>query len=334
MQARVLHGDAQLHGQRREQSRLVGRQRAAARKIDGEQADQLVRHRQGHGHRCLHPGGQRQIERRLVDGEHAAGAEGPLRELEQALRDLQVGAAEPAGFGDGQALFLVAQVDGQAVHAEQRRHAVGRRLEGVAEREARDRLAEHGEEGLCALEVARQPSGPLAQAECVRSPDAEAGEALELGLARVGVGGEAQLQRGEGRPPEHDRDEVALHGHHPVVHERPCRRLLRVHLRSRAEAAQGREPRPLPDEGRERACGLRGEAADLVGRPRVLEPGGERVSGQVEWASCPRSSVGAVRGAECPHDEGRLAGREPRDALIVDVQRPARPVELEAADHP
>ena len=55
VQARVLHGDRQLCGERDEQRSLVGAQRAWLARIDGEQADGLVADYERQCQRCVDP---------------------------------------------------------------------------------------------------------------------------------------------------------------------------------------------------------------------------------------------------------------------------------------
>ena len=107
---------------------------AVARRVDGEQADDLVGERQRDGERRLDPGlgdaraVRDQVARpgRVRDREQAAAAVRPERELEQALRDRQMRPGQPAHAGRLEPAVL-AQVDGDPVGAEELDDAVERR---------------------------------------------------------------------------------------------------------------------------------------------------------------------------------------------------------------
>ena len=144
VQARVLHGDGELRRDRGDERLLVLVREAVARRVDGEQAGDLVGQRERDGERRLDPGlvdaravrGEVARPGRVRDREQAAAAVRPERELEQALRDRQMRPGQPARAGRREPAVL-AQVDRDPLGAEELDDAVERGLERVRERELR-----------------------------------------------------------------------------------------------------------------------------------------------------------------------------------------------------
>ena len=343
MQAGVLNGNAELDGESREQRRLVGRERPLARRVDGQETDQRLGDEQRDDHGRLDPRGgsslgdvdQARVEGGVLDRERVPRAEGPEGELEEALRHLQVRPGQAAGLRDREPILVVREIDREPFHVEQRGHAVDGRLECVAEREAGDRLAQDGEKRLRPLEVAGEPAGSLAQAQRVGGADPEARQLLQLELRRKPLRREPELERRERRSSERDRRQRVLQDDRARVRERAGGRLALDLSGLCAVAAERGQSLCIPERRGQCTGGLGGEPRNLVVRARLLEPGGERVPGEVEraeWSGCPVRQRG--RGAEGTHDEGRLRRRKPRDVLVAGPEPTAGAVDLDAADRP
>ena len=104
VQPRVLDRHREAGGDRREQLELAGTRLLASRRIDGEQTDHVVAHRERQRGRALDSRFRERVRdvreagllRRVADHDDAARAIRPQRELEQRLRGAEVRAGEPA----------------------------------------------------------------------------------------------------------------------------------------------------------------------------------------------------------------------------------------------
>ena len=118
---------------------------------------------------------------------------------------------EPAARGRGD-LFTVGQVDGDAIGVEQVRDALDHRLEGVRERELRDRLAEDREQRATALELEPGIVGQLRRPQHMGGADGEARELLDSVPARRSSGREPNLEHAEDRSAELERHQLCRRG--------------------------------------------------------------------------------------------------------------------------
>ena len=189
VQLRVLDGDRELAGERRQQRRLVLARRAAG--LPGYAASSpTTSPRATSGTASAEPipvsRAPPQPSRaaglaRLRDLEHRPLTRGPEREVEQPLGDACVRAGEAAARRLLElAVARAAEVDGHAVDAEQLGDALDGGLERVRDGELRRRLHDHLEQRPRALELERELPRPLAGAQRVRGADAERREPREL----------------------------------------------------------------------------------------------------------------------------------------------------------
>ena len=206
MQLRVLHRDREAGGERGQQRSFVLGQRFPSCREDGEQTDHVIVREQGHGHDRLDPslgrrvgdGRQARVGRNIGNGEQPTRPVRAERELEQPLRQARMWPGK-TDVGGGIQTAVLAEVDRQPVGVEQLGHPLDRRLERMGERELRNRLAHHGEQRACALELERDSARTGAGAERMRRAHAERRECRELWLCRLVPGCEEKLQRADGR---------------------------------------------------------------------------------------------------------------------------------------
>src|SRR5436305_13811064 len=153
VEARILDGDCQLRGERGHQRELVGRQRAPARRVQGEQTDQIFPNpkRQPDGgldprfRQLLADRSEAEICLRVVDQDRLLPPERPASELDQALGDPRVGAGQATARGLEQAIFVrLEQVEGEPLAAVQPGAPLDWGLEGAGPRQRRYRTTDGG----------------------------------------------------------------------------------------------------------------------------------------------------------------------------------------------
>ena len=248
----------------------------------------------------------------------------------------------PARGNDG--LPVLAEIDGDAVGAEELRDTLDRGVERVGERQPRDRLADHGQQRAAPLELEPGLAGALRRTEGVRGAN---GEARELGAAVI-VGRaarrEPELERAERRLAELHGDGVSLAAlaalrERPLLLDGQPRGGLQLGVRLDLTVSSFDLERPgthAPDERRFRSGGERCQAGDTPCRALVVRDGGERVAGDVQGAGAlpaRREPVVAEVGRECGQigrerrDEHRLVGERP--TATNELQHPRRRVAVE-----
>ena len=220
----------------------------------------------------------------------ALRAERTERELEQPLgdRELCIGAgallrSQPA---------RVAEIDRDAVRAEQLRDARDRGLQRVRQGKLGDGLAEHRQQRLGPLELERRGARTLTGPQGLRRPDGECAQPIEVALGRRARRPEDELEDAEWRLAERQRrNRSAPHrlDSHGLLVERP-RRPTASSASSPSVDASCSPPSvgDLPEHGRLRAGRTHSYPHDLVRPACLLEPGAERVA-------CEREAVGDTR---------------------------------------
>ena len=114
MQLRVLHRNGQLRRERRQQSSLVLRHSPAPRREHAEQTDDLILREQRNSNGSLDSrlgggvgdAGQARVRGNLPHDQHAPGAEGPERELQQPAGQLNVWTGQPDAGGRVEPIVL------------------------------------------------------------------------------------------------------------------------------------------------------------------------------------------------------------------------------------
>ena len=198
----------------------------------------------------------------------------------------------------------VAEIDRDAVRAEQLRDARDRGLQRVRQGKLGDRLAEHREQRLGPLELERRGARALAGPQGLRRPDGERAQPIEVALRRRARRREDELEDAEWRLAERERrDRPSPHrlDPHGLVLDWPRRR-IRV---ERLEPARRRQRLELPALGDvpepRRLCAgrTRSDPHDLVRPACLLERGTERVACELEPVAYTRAFP-AVPRAERP----------------------------------
>jgi hypothetical protein len=214
-----------------------------------------------------------------------AGAEG---ELEEPLRHHQLRIGElPAGRRTQ--VEPVADVHRDAVGAEQVRDAGDRRLQRVRQRELGDRLAHDLEERLRVLKLERRLPGALARTKRLRRADGKGAELLQLGWRRRDARWEDELEHTEWWLPQAERRHRSARAVRqglepdrlPFVRHEAGLRGGRGHRLRRATRHEELERTALTRGPEQRGLGSRrqsGDADDLFGAARLVEPGSERVA--------------------------------------------------------
>ena len=321
VQARVLHRDAELGGQGGEQGALAVGQWPRPRRVGSEQADRLVPDDERHGERGFDPGLARPVRaprarRRSADGRSTSTTPPPSREpsvaASSASATASCGPSTPAAGGDREP-SLLAEVDGDPARVEQRADALDRGVERVREREARDRLADDGEERPAALELADRLARAPRRAQRVRGAHREAGQPVELRRQRCTAAREPKLQAcragarragrsrsgpRRGRPARRRSESLrrSLSQLGPARRPAPgCRTTRRRRAPPRATARAARPPHPPPAR---RA----GRCARALPRRRARRPAPRRPdrAGRPPLPTRRRSSRAAARGASAP----------------------------------
>jgi hypothetical protein len=150
----------------------------------------------------------------------------------------------------------------------------------VAQGEPRDRLTEHGEERLRALEVAGEAARAIAEPKRMGGADAEAREPVKLGAVGHRRGRIPQLEQREERAAERDRRERPVDGNGVSIGRSRARGLAFGLSRREAVTTERLAQVGVPDRRADRAGGVRRKPGDVVGRARV--PRGEGVADEVE----------------------------------------------------
>ena len=213
-------------------------------------------------------------------------------------------------------------------------------LQGVGQREPRDRLGHHLEQRASAFELELEVARALGRAQGVCGAGRERRQGRQVGLGRRDILREEELQRGERRLPERQRRDLRR----PRVVGDAGRTSLLDRL-----ADDRRGPAEARLDGAERGDQL----GPLRARRQRAPPRAPVVSTAIRTACCAarRGSPPAARASpasssrwartrepgdlrsERPHGERELSGGKPRERTIVVTEVVADPDQLHRADN-
>ena len=324
VQPGVLDRDRDLARQGRQERRLIGRQPPATRRVDRQQADDVVsdeqRDRVSRLDSCLTERGAHGREVPVASGvghgDEAAGAKRAERELEQPLghddmRPREVprgGRLEPAALS---------QVHAQGAHPDEARHAVERRVERVRERQLSGRLADDGEQVPRPLQLTARFAGALPGTQRLSRSGGEPRKRGEVEGRRELPGREDQLedtQRGlaEGQRGDDDAAELLEGRGNGGTGSRPGEHTDELGVDG---AGSGHQIELLgavrsPDHAPVGSGHVGGEPGDPIGHAALVRPGGKRLGDQRE----PRQLGGSIV-------DGRVGAQHERNLGAAEARR-------------
>ena len=252
----------------------------------------------------------------------ASAARGPERDSSRRSATRTCGPARPRAGGGNEPVLLGAQIDADALDAEQLRHALDGGLERVRERQLRGRLADDGEQRRACARARARASAPRAlERKRLRGADAERREQRELRGVRLVAGSEEELEQPDGRLAERQRrrDRRSPPAAAPPDRPRPARARRAPSARARARS-RGRRPRRARTTRRaqpavlarsqtsptRRADDVRRDAGELGRGVGSLERRGERFTCELERRMGERLGAAVLAGRERAQDERGL----------------------------
>ena len=346
MQPRVLHRHGELARESDQHPLLPDPVWPRPRAVHGEGADHLVTDDERDEERATDArlvehgleAGETLVAAEVGDEEEAPAAKGAEREVEQALGELGVVAAQAARGGVDEAVALT-QVDRDLGARRQLGDPLHGGLERVREREVGDRLADDADDGLRPAQRERDEMGSPRAAKGDADSSREAREECRVQGLRGVV--PFELERARGRLAERHDQAARARGLGLLVPRGCVSPLDRcrdrvgglVELgRSALEALSGEEGgRRLlldpPEQAPRRARDLARDAHDVLGELHLVGAGRERLSHRVE------GRLAAPGGSERPERvvhlerEADVSRGEPRERPSRGVER--RPVQVE-----